>query len=366
MRVLIAPDKFKGSLSAREAAAAIRDGWRSAKPDTQCDLAPVADGGEGTAEIFCEALGGGWVEAEVQDARGSPVRARYAWIPARRLAVIEMSEASGLWRLEPARRDPLRASTFGTGELMKHAVEHGAGELLIGLGGSATNDAGVGMAAALGWRFLDEQRQPLAPHPENFPRIRHIVPQEFPARVRALCDVTNPLLGERGATRFYGPQKGAHPQMVEDLERALTHLADTLQRHLSRDFRDHPGAGAAGGLGFGLMTFAGARLQKGFEAIGELLGLEERMARADIVITGEGKLDEQSLHGKAVGEIARLARKHGKPVVALVGCKEGDFPEFAASIPIANASVTLEDAQARAAELLRAAAAEAAQMSFPL
>jgi glycerate kinase len=364
MRILIAPDKFKESLTAKQVAFALRDGFRSVFPEANFDIVPVADGGEGTAEIFREALGGNQVEVAAHDALGRPVTASYSWIPGRELAVIDMSSASGLWRTANTERDPLRASTFGTGELMADAIAHGAKNLVIGLGGSATNDAGVGMAAALGWKFLDDQNRSVAPCPAEFPRIRHIIPpaSRLSCSVTGLCDVKNPLLGDLGATRVFGLQKGATPEMLTSLEESLSHVAHLCREQLSKDYRNTPGAGAAGGLGFGLLTFCQGSLEPGFQAVARLMDLESKAAGADLVITGEGRLDAQSLHGKAPFEIARLAARFGKPVIGFAGLVEEDLPGLDACVPIANGPLTLDESRLRAAELLRAAAVRTARL----
>jgi glycerate kinase len=364
MRILIAPDKFKESLPAEEVAAAIRDGFRSVFTQASFDIVPVADGGEGTAGIFLEALGGDWVEAAAHDALGRPIKASYASIPSEKLAVIDMSAASGLWRIAANERDPLKATTFGTGELISDALSRGAGNLLIGLGGSATNDAGVGMAAALGWKFFDEGDAAIIPHPAEFRHIRKILPPPTPlsCNVTGLCDVGNPLLGESGATRIFGPQKGANPDVLATLEESLNHIARLCGEQLGKDYSRVPGAGAAGGLGFGLLAFLQASLESGFSAVARLMNLERRVAEADLVITGEGRLDAQSLHGKAPFEIARLAERHGKPVIGFAGTIQDELPGFDACIPIANGPLTLDESRLRAAELLRAAAARTARL----
>ncbi|HEY5704241.1 MAG TPA: glycerate kinase [Terrimicrobiaceae bacterium] len=364
MRVLIAPDKFKESLTAREVASAIRAGFHSIFPEANFDIVPVADGGEGTAEIFLEALGGSRIEIGIHDARGRLVSASYSRVSGRELSVIDMSSASGLWRLAEAERDPSRASTLGTGELMADAVSHGAKHLIVGLGGSATNDAGVGMATALGWKFLDEQEQPVSCCPAEFLRIRQIVPPEtqLPCKVIGLCDVKNPLLGELGATRVFGPQKGATSEMLTSLEESLSHLARLCREQFGSDYSTTPGAGAAGGLGFGLLAFCQASLESGFQAVARLMDLESKAANADLVITGEGRLDAQSLQGKAPYEIARLARRHGKPVIGFAGLVQEDLSEFDACVPIANGPLTLDESRRRATDLLRAAAARTARL----
>jgi glycerate kinase len=364
MRILIAPDKFKGSLTAREAALAIRDGFQFVLPQASFDIVPIADGGEGTAEIFRESLGGHRLERTAHDALGRPVESQYSWIPGRELGVIDMSSASGLWRIADGERNPWRASTFGTGELMADAIAHGAKNLLIGLGGSATNDAGAGMAAALGWKFLDSHGQPVAPSPAEFLRIRQVVRPEMPlpCKVIGLCDVKNPLLGENGATQVFGPQKGVTAEMLDALEDSLSHLATLCREQLGEDYSNTSGAGAAGGLGFGLLAFCQASLEPGFQAIARLMDLGGKAANADLVVTGEGRLDAQSLQGKAPFEVACLAAQHGKPVIGFAGLVEEDLPGFDACVPIANGPLTLDESQLHAAELLRAAAARAARL----
>jgi glycerate 2-kinase len=304
------------------------------------------------------------VEVATHDALERPVNASYAWMDDQNLAVIEMSAASGLWRIDSNERDPLHAHTVGTGELIADAIGRGAEHLLVGLGGSATNDAGVGMAIALGWKFLDEGDNPLAPHPAEFLRISEIVAPVTPlsCRVTGLCDVNNPLLGDAGATRTFGPQKGVSPEMLAKLEEALAHVARLCSEQFGMDLSLVPGAGAAGGLGFGLLTFLGAKLESGFNAISRLMDLESRVSAADLVITGEGRLDAQSLQGKAPFEISRLAQRHGKPVIGFAGIIEGELPGFDACIPIANGPLTLEESRARAAELLYVAAKRTARL----
>ncbi|CAN5485441.1 glycerate kinase [soil metagenome] len=364
MRILVAPDKFKHSLSALHVAEAIRDGFLTVFPAAEIELAPIADGGEGTAEIFRKVLDGEQINIPSHDALGRPITASYTWISAQKLAVIEMSAASGLWRLKPEERNALQASTSGTGELMRDAASRGATKILVGLGGSATNDAGCGMAGALGWQFLDGNGQTIALVPENFLRVARIVPpsQPLPSEVIALCDVTNPLLGPEGATNVYGPQKGADAAALATLELSLAHIATLCCEQLSTDFAKTPGTGAAGGIGFGLMTFCEGKIERGADAIFELLNLEEKIAAADLVITAEGKLDAQTLHGKGPMEVARQAKAQGKPVIAFAGKVEAESPEIDACIPIANGPLTLEESQQNAAQLLRAAAARTASL----
>jgi glycerate kinase len=316
LRILIAPDKFKGSLAAREVADALAAGFAS-QPGIITESCPVADGGEGFATAL--ATHTEWVDG-IHDPLGRPVRARCGWIDAA-TAVIEMSEASGLHRLAPDERDPWRATTRGTGQLIAHAVTAGASRILIGLGGSATNDAGAGAAAALGWQFLTSDGEPIDPAPSNFLAIERIEPpdDDLPARIIAACDVRNPLLGPDGAAHTYARQKGAGDRIIGFLETAVSHLADLVAEQTGRDPRGMPGAGAAGGLGYGLAAFCGAELRPGFPLVAEALRLEEKIAACDLVITGEGRLDAQTLSGKAPAEVASLARKHGKRVALVCG-----------------------------------------------
>lgn len=364
MRILIAPDKFKGSLTAVEAAEAIYEGFFRVFPDAHFDRTPIADGGEGTASLFRENMQDEEVRVPAHDALGREISATYSWLPNQQTAVIEMSEASGLWRLQPSERNPLHASTFGTGELVAHALERGAKKILVALGGSATNDAGVGMAKALGWKFFDATENEMEPQAGNFSMIQRILPPPSAAtcEITALCDVTNPLLGPHGATRIFGPQKGATPAMIETLEMGLEHLANLCHIQLESDYRNIPGAGAAGGMGFGLLTFCGASLEPGFQAVARLLGLSERILSSDLVLTGEGRLDRQSEHGKGPVALARIAREHGKPVIAFAGSIEGSTEAFDACIPIADGPLLLEESQRRAGELLRAAAERTARL----
>ncbi len=364
MRIAICPDKFKGSLSALKVAGALKAGFREVYPDAEYHLVPIADGGEGTAEIFVNELAGIWKSSSTADALGRNVDAAYGWIPSEKLAVIEMSTAAGLWRLSEDELNPLVASTYGVGQLIEEATKTGATTIYVGLGGSATNDAGVGLAAAIGWKFLNSRCEEINPTPGQFLEIARIIPPKapLPIKVRGLCDVRNPLLGAEGATRVYGPQKGASPEVVERLEAALAHLADVCARDLGQDFRAIPGSGAAGGLGFGLLTFCGAEIVSGFDAIEELLHLADHIAAADLVITGEGRIDRQSLHGKGPAEIARLAREHGKPVIAFAGASEVADGVFDAIIPIADGPLTLDESRRRAADLLQQAAVRTARL----
>src|SRR5437867_112827 len=322
MRILIAPDKFKGSLNAREVADNIAKGLRDELPDAKIDIVPMADGGEGTAEAICDARGGSWLKCKAHDPLGREIDARYGWIESGKIAVMEMSEAAGMRRLTESERDPVRATTLGVGEMILDAANRGANEIIIGLGGSATNDGGFGMARALGFRFDYEQEQE---HEQvrvtDLLELKRIEkPKDFALpKMIAAVDVKNPLLGRNGATRVFGPQKGASQNELDILERALTRLADVVAKEFGFDCRNKAGAGAAGGLGFGLMSFCGAKVRPGFEVVAEAVDLESKIKDADVVVTGEGSLDRQTLEGKTPAGVARLARKFGKRVFAVVG-----------------------------------------------
>lgn len=359
MRVVIACDKFKGSLSAVEACAALRAGLEAGGLVAEVDECPIADGGEGFAAAMRAALGGEWVGCPARDALGRGVESRYAVCPGRggRLAVLEMAEAAGMWRIDPAERDPLRASTFGVGQMIRHAVEVSRVErVLVGIGGSATNDGGAGMASALGVGFRDAAGNGLEAVPLELERLQRV---EWGGRIglppiEVACDVDNPLLGAGGATAVYGPQKGAGEFERARLERVLERLVEVLD---ARELAVRPGAGAAGGLGFGLMAFAGAVLRPGFEVVAEALELGSRLAAADLVITGEGSLDRQSLAGKGPVGVARMARGLGVRVVGVAGRTDGEIRASGVFDRIESLEVHglgEQESMARAADLLRA------------
>lgn len=351
---MIAVDKFKGSLTAGEAAEAIRAGLPEG---AEADMCPIADGGEGFAETMREALGGRWVEMESLDPLGRAISARY--VMADGVAVMEMAESSGFQRVRAEERDPLRSDTRGTGLMLRHAaMVSGAERILIGIGGSATNDGGSGMAAALGVRFVDGDGEELEVFPRDLQHLRRI---DGGRRVslpplEVACDVDNPLFGDRGATAVYGLQKG-----VREGSRFEAMLARLVEVAGAAEVADLPGAGAAGGLGFGLVYFAGGKLRGGFEIVADAVGLAERVAAADVVITGEGSLDAQSLCGKGPAGIAAMARKAGKRVVALAGritpevIEAGNFDGHGA---LTDAGLPLEELMALAGELLEAKARE--------
>ena len=365
MKILIAPDKFKGSLSAREVAENIAKGLRDVLPEATIKIVPMADGGEGTAEVICDALGGSWVNCAAHDPIGREIDARYGWIQKRKLAVMEMNEAAGMRRLSESERDPLRANTFGVGEMILDAAGRGAQKIIIGLGGSATNDGGFGMARSLGFRFLGQEKELT----ESVSQLVKLARIEKPGslslpKIVAAADVRNPLLGGNGATRIFGPQKGATADKIDILERALTKLADVVSKDLKVNYRDEPGAGAAGGLGFGLLSFGCAIMRPGFDVVAESVGLESKMNDIDVVITGEGSLDRQTLEGKTPAGVAQLARKLGKRVFAIVGRASEDRQVrelFDGVYVTIRPGMSEKESIAHAAKLLRERARELAK-----
>ncbi|MFB3738493.1 MAG: glycerate kinase [Candidatus Velamenicoccus archaeovorus] len=326
MRVLVAPDKFRGTLSAAQAARAMATGWRRSRPHDELVELPMADGGEGTLDTLVEALGGERRRVPVRGPLGDPLEAELGLVDgaAGRTAVVEMARASGLELIAASRRDPLRTSTVGTGDLIRAACAEGPVEVLVCIGGSATNDGGAGMAQALGIRLLDARGEEIGSGGGALLELATIDvggldPACRSARFVVACDVDNPLTGPQGASAVYGPQKGAGPDEVVLLDRALGHLAAVIHRDLGVDVRDLPGAGAAGGLGAGLVAFLGARLRPGVDLVMDAVGLGPRLEHADLVITGEGSLDEQSLHGKVPAGVLRAAREVGVPATIVCG-----------------------------------------------
>jgi glycerate kinase len=379
VRILIAPDKFKGTLNAKQAAQHIAEGLLDVLPDAQIEIVLMADGGEGTAEAICAARGCSWVECKAHDPLGREIAARYGWIEQEKLAVMEMSEAAGMRRLAETERDPIRATTFGVGEIIFDATKRGANEIIIGLGGSATNDGGFGMARALGFHFLSGEKELTGSVSElqsltsiEAPPVAGVSsanstmqPARLPrqSKIIAAVDVRNPLLGQNGATRIFGPQKGATKDKIDALEQALARFADVVSEQFGFDYRNEPGAGAAGGLGFGLLSFCGAEIRPGFEIVAKTVGLEAKIRDADLVITGEGSLDRQTLEGKTPAGVARLARKLRKPVFAMVGraSEDRELREmFDGIYQNARPGMTQQENMKRAAELLSENARELA------
>lgn len=326
MKVIVAPNSFKGSLSAAQAAAAIARGVREAAPDAEVIEIPVADGGEGTVDALVSARNGTYQEVEVEGPLGDPVRATYGLIEGGRTGVVELASASGLTLIPVERRDPRRASTFGFGQLLEAVRRQGVASIIAGIGGSATNDGGAGMAQALGYLMLDAPGQDLPRGGAALAHLERIDRSGFDrgwrsVRVMVACDVTNPLTGAQGATYVYGPQKGAGPDAVRELDQALAHLAVVIERDLGKQVADIPGAGAAGGAGAGLVAFLDARLVKGAPLVVGASGFDGALRGARLVITGEGRVDGQTAFGKAPGEVARRAKSAGIPTLLLAGSR---------------------------------------------
>lgn len=329
MKIVIAPDSYKESLSALEVASAIEAGFRDIFPDAHYVKIPVADGGEGTVEAMVAATKGNIVRLKVTGPLGTQVEAFYGLSGDASTAYIEMAAASGLERVPAAQRDPLITTSFGTGELIRHALDKGVGHIIIGIGGSATNDGGAGMMQALGARLLDDRSQQIGYGGGALPDLATIEIDALDARLRqcrieVACDVTNPLTGKEGASAVFGPQKGATPALVQQLDQALTHYAAIIQRDLDIDVLHIPGGGAAGGMGAALHAFCQAELRRGIEIVTEALGLAEQVKDADLVITGEGRIDSQSINGKVPVGVASVAKRFNKPVIGIAGSLTAD------------------------------------------
>jgi glycerate 2-kinase len=324
MKIILAPDKFKGSLSAPDACRAMARGVATACPEAILDLVPMADGGEGTVEALVDATGGTFHRCEVTGPLGLPVSARFGLLGDGTTAVLEMAAASGLVLVPNDLRDPLVATTRGTGELLRAALDLGVTSIILGIGGSATNDGGAGLAQALGVRLLDESGEELPPGGASLAHLDRIDatgldPRLARTSIRVACDVANPLCGPTGASAVYGPQKGATLSMVAQLDAALSRFARIIRRDLGLDVADLPGAGAAGGLGAGLVAFAGGELTPGVELVIDATKLRDRLNGANLCLTGEGALDASSAFGKTAVGVARLARDLGVPCLALAG-----------------------------------------------
>lgn len=332
MKIVIAPDSFKESLSALQVAGAIEAGMREVWPDAQYVKVPVADGGEGTVQAMIDATAGRRIEHEVTGPLGEPLAAFYGLIEGEgkgALAVIEMAAASGLESVPPARRNPMVTTSRGTGELIRFALDAGARRFVLGVGGSATNDGGAGMLQALGVRLLDADGHDIGPGGGELARLERIDASALDPRVRdadfqIACDVANPLVGPQGASAIFGPQKGATPEMVAQLDANLKRYADIVKRDLGHDVADMPGAGAGGGIAAAMVVFLSGRLRPGVEIVLDAVGLDAAVADADLVVTGEGRIDGQTVQGKTPMGVARVARAHGKPVIAIGGSLAAD------------------------------------------
>ena len=366
MKVVIAPQGFKGGISGLEAAQAIARGVAAAVPDAETVLAPVADGGDGTLNALVDATGGQVFNQTVTGPLGQPLEAQWGVMGDGNTAVIEMARASGLALVPQRRRNPRITTTVGTGEILKEALDQGFTRVIVGLGGSATNDGGAGMAGALGARFLDANGRPLPPGGAALSRLASIDtsalhPGLGEVSIVAATDVTNPLCGPDGASAVFGPQKGASGEVVSELDAALANFARIVQRDVGVDVADRPGAGAAGGLGAGLMAFAGAQLQSGIDMVCQVLDFDSHLAGADLVITGEGRADRSTIFNKAPVGVARHAQAHGVPTVLLAGGLGPGHEELyghgiAAVLCIADRPMSFEQSLNRTGELLESAA----------
>ena len=373
LKIVIAPDKFKGSLSGPKLAAAIEQGFRREYPDAAFVVIPVADGGDGTMDALIAATRGRRVARRVTGPDGRPVEGAFGLLGGSAGAVVELAQASGLALLAAGSNDPRTATTFGTGELIGAALDEGARRIVVGIGGSATNDGGSGALAALGAGFLDADGQPLGRGGADLARLARIDIVDLRSRlagstIEVATDVRNPLCGPNGASAIYGPQKGADPQMVRQLDAALAHFADIAAAVTGVDARSVPGTGAAGGFGFGFLTFAGAALRDGAELVLSVVGFERRLDGASLVVTGEGRLDRQTLSGKSPYAVAQAARKRGIPAIVVAGaidCSKDDLDRmgFADAIAATPSSMGLAEGMAQAERLTVEAAAQLARRS---
>lgn len=363
MKIVIAPDSYKESLSALDVATAIETGFREIYPHAEYVKVPVADGGEGTVEAMVAATQGHIVQVSVTGPLGEPVEAFYGLSGDMRCAYIEMAAASGLESVPPTRRNPLLTTSWGTGELIRHALDAGVSQIIIGIGGSATNDGGAGMAQALGAKLLTAGQQQIAPGGgalETLARIdlSELDPRLADCRIDVACDVTNPLTGPQGASAVFGPQKGATAAMIERLDHGLQHFAQTIARDLDIDVLSLEGGGAAGGMGAALYAFCGANLRPGIEIVTDALGLAELVADADLVITGEGRIDSQTIHGKVPVGVAKVAKRFNVPVIGIAGSLTADVGVvhqhgLDAVFSVLYTVCTLEEALANAAANVR-------------
>lgn len=322
-KIIIAPDSFKGTLTSIQVCNIIEEAIHNIEGDIETKKIPIADGGEGTVECFLHALGGEKVFLKAKDPLFQEIEAYYGILEDKKTAVIEMSTASGLPLIED-KKNPLKATTYGTGQMIQHALNQGCTKIILGIGGSATNDGGVGMAAALGAKFYDQEENEIPLNGEGLEYLKkidlsHLDKRLYKCEVIVACDVNNPLYGPNGAAYIYGPQKGADDQMVEQLDSNLKHFASIIQAQLNMEVQDIPGAGAAGGLGAGLVAFAGAELKPGIDIVFDTVNFSKTIKDADLIITGEGKIDGQSLNGKVPVGVGRIAKELKKPVIAIVG-----------------------------------------------
>lgn len=372
MKVVIAPDSFKDSLSAQGVAQAVASGLREVWPDAQLVECPMADGGEGTIEAVLAACGGQWMATDVSGPLGQLIQAQWGWLADTRTAIIEMAMASGLQMLTLAQRDATVTTTYGTGQLIAAALDAGAQRVILAIGGSATNDAGTGMLTALGARFLDADDQPLPPGGlalRNVARIElgSLDPRLKDVQFEVAADVNNPLCGPNGASHIFGPQKGASAEQVLALDAALGHFAEQSAQVLGKDESEHPGSGAAGGMGFAAKAYLNASFRPGVDVVGDLTGLAEALEDADLVITGEGRFDAQTLRGKTPFGVAKLAQRRHVPVIVLAGTLGDGYADLyahgiSAAFALTSGPMTLEQACDNAATLLHDRARDLARV----
>ena len=368
MKIVIAPDSFKGSIYAPDAAKAMAEGARRVVPQAEIKLVPVADGGDGTLETLVETSGGRIETDEVTGPLGEKIQAQWGAMGDGVTSVIEMARTSGLALVPTDKRDPLNATTYGLGEIISKALDSGFRRFILGIGGSATNDAGAGMAQALGIRLLDKRGVDIPVGGAALATLAHIDmdhldPRTQDAQFDVACDVNNPLTGPEGASAVYGPQKGATPKIVEQLDSALEHFASITKRDLGSEIQEVPGSGAAGGLGGGIMAFLNGRLRPGIDIVIDTIDLKRHLVDADLIITGEGSMDFQTVYNKAPIGVAKLAQERGIPVIGISGSLGERFTDvhehgIAAVTAITNAPMTLEEASERAAELIASATEE--------
>lgn len=366
MKIVIAPDSYKESLSALEVATAIEQGFREIFPDAHYVKLPVADGGEGTVEAMVAATQGGIIKVRVTGPLGENAEGFYGLSGDEQSAFIEMAAASGLEMVAPSLRNPLKTTSWGTGELIRHALDAGVKHIIIGIGGSATNDGGAGMVQALGAKLLDAEDNPIGMGGGELEKLARIDISELDTRlancrIEVACDVTNPLTGKEGASAVFGPQKGATPEMIARLDDSLAHYAKIISRDLDIDVLNLEGGGAAGGMGAALYAFCGAELRQGIEIVTDALHLDNHVADADLVITGEGRIDSQTIHGKVPVGVAKVANRYNKPVIGIAGSLTADVGAvhehgIDAVFSVIYTVCTLEEALKNAEENVRMAA----------
>ena len=354
MKIVVAIDSFKGSLTSLQAGNAVKDAINRLDDKHQVLVKPLADGGEGTVEALAESTNAQIIELSVKGPLLNPVNAKYCILKDTNTAIIEMAAASGITLISDGERNPLETTTYGVGELIKDAISRGCRRFIVGIGGSATNDGGTGMLTALGYEFLNENKEPIALGAKGLKdlceiKTDNVIPELKECNFNIACDVTNPLCGEKGCSAVFGPQKGATPEMIKDMDNWLEKYAEISKTVSKKSDKNYPRAGAAGGLGFAFLAFTNATLKSGIQIILEEIDIENDIKNADIVVTGEGRLDSQTVMGKAPIGVAKLAKKYGKKVVAFSGCVTEDAEicnehGIDAYFPIVRGVTTLEDA----------------------